>query len=131
MSKQIVECQTCKAVTKPELRGSTWISFVLFWFFAMIPGVIYMIWRRGGLGVCANCKSSAVIPYVKKTNDTAKIISPNTGTRLVAHDAFSYAAGERITIDEGGFETKSCPFCAESIRKTAIKCKHCGTMLDE
>ncbi|MEK7590930.1 MAG: hypothetical protein AAB489_01850 [Patescibacteria group bacterium] len=27
-------------------------------------------------------------------------------------------------------ETKQCPFCAESINKNAIKCKHCGKRLD-
>jgi hypothetical protein len=27
-------------------------------------------------------------------------------------------------------ETKACPFCAETILATAIKCKHCGSMLD-
>lgn len=25
---------------------------------------------------------------------------------------------------------RNCPFCAEEIRAAAIKCKHCGTMLD-
>jgi len=28
-------------------------------------------------------------------------------------------------------ETKRCPFCREEIHAEAIKCKHCGTMLDE
>jgi hypothetical protein len=27
-------------------------------------------------------------------------------------------------------ETKTCPFCAEEILAIAIKCKHCGSMLD-
>jgi len=27
--------------------------------------------------------------------------------------------------------TKLCPFCAEEIKATAIKCKHCGSMLNE
>ena len=26
-------------------------------------------------------------------------------------------------------ETKACPYCGEYIKKTAIKCKHCGSML--
>jgi hypothetical protein len=33
--------------------------------------------------------------------------------------------------DQEEVEIKPCPFCAESIRMTAIKCKYCGSMLDE
>ncbi len=28
-------------------------------------------------------------------------------------------------------DTKECPFCAETIKTKAIKCKHCGSMLNE
>src|SRR5690606_326126 len=29
-----------------------------------------------------------------------------------------------------GSESKQCPWCAESIRAEAVKCRHCGSILD-
>jgi hypothetical protein len=32
---------------------------------------------------------------------------------------------------KGDVSHKKCPYCAEIIKADAIKCKHCGSMLDE
>lgn len=39
-----------------------------------------------------------------------------------------HSANKMHTAAPGG--TKTCPFCAEEINEKAIKCKHCGSMLD-
>lgn len=127
MAGQVVECQVCRTVSKSELKGSTLISFVLFWFFAIIPGIIYMIWRRGGIGICANCKSSAVIPYVRKPES----LTQKSGSKIVAQDAYAYHAGNKVQADENGVEQKNCPDCRELIRYDARKCKHCGSMVEQ
>jgi hypothetical protein len=36
----------------------------------------------------------------------------------------------QVAVEKGEFgEFKKCPFCAESVRKEAIKCKHCHSDL--
>lgn len=116
MGKQVVECKNCNNVGESKLKGSTLISFVLFWFFAMIPGIIYMIWCRGGIGVCKFCSSDAVIPYNGRR------------TKVVQGDVFQPKA-----IADSSNEVKqiNCPDCRELIRFDARKCKHCGSMVDE
>jgi hypothetical protein len=38
--------------------------------------------------------------------------------------------GERKATKTGEFgDYRKCPFCAESVRKEAVKCKHCGSAL--
>ena len=127
MAGQTVECQACKTVSRSVLKGSTWISFILFWFVMIAPGIIYMVWRRGGIGVCANCKNPAVIPYVRKPDSLVL----NSGNKIIAQDAFSYYAGNKLQTDENGIEQKNCPDCRELIRFDARKCKHCGSMINE
>jgi len=39
---------------------------------------------------------------------------------------------EAKAVADGEFgEYRKCPFCAESIRKEALKCKHCGSEVPE
>ncbi|CAJ6396933.1 phage-like membrane protein [Burkholderia pseudomallei] len=38
--------------------------------------------------------------------------------------------GQQIAVETGQFGGyRKCPFCAESVRMEAIKCKHCGSQL--
>ena len=38
---------------------------------------------------------------------------------------------EQRAVKSGEFgDLRKCPFCAEPIRKEAIKCKHCGSSID-
>lgn len=113
MGTQIVECKSCNNIGQSKLKGSTLISFVLFWFFAMIPGIIYMIWRRGGIGVCKTCSSEAVVPYNGRRS------------KLVQENTFQ----PKPVLAE--VQQKNCPDCRELIRFDARKCKHCGSMVEE
>ncbi|MDH0032005.1 MULTISPECIES: zinc ribbon domain-containing protein [unclassified Acinetobacter] len=56
---------------------------------------------------------------------------PQLNSHVVTRDAFSYYADSSSLNNENDIEYKSCPHCAENIKITAIKCKHCGGMIDE
>lgn len=46
--------------------------------------------------------------------------------------ALASKSAQQIAREEGSYgEYKKCPFCAESIRAEAVKCKHCGSALVE
>ena len=55
-----------------------------------------------------------------------------TSIKLVSDDIFSHNAGKRVQQDvpEDVADMKACPFCAEQIKLAAIKCKHCGSMVE-
>lgn len=81
--------------TSPAMKGSPWISFFLLCL-GLLPGLIYMVWRRTNLksNCCPKCGVSGM--------------SPPKLARAIAMDE------------------RACPECAEPILKAAKKCKHCG-----
>ena len=54
-------CTVCKDQNKGRLRGSTWITFILICMW-ILPGFIYMAWRRCGPRRCTCCRSFNMIP---------------------------------------------------------------------
>ena len=53
-----------------------------------------------------------------------------TGTKLASDVDTESDVGAGSTSQSAGVgQTKNCPFCAEEILATAIKCRHCGSML--
>ena len=61
MANKCVSCNNCGHTGWSKNRGNFLITIVLLIFF-FVPGVIYEIWRRTGLGVCSNCGSDRVVP---------------------------------------------------------------------
>lgn len=61
MTNKCISCNNCGHTGWSKNRGSFLITIVLMFFF-FIPGIIYEIWRRSGLGVCENCSSNLVKP---------------------------------------------------------------------
>lgn len=61
MANKCVSCNNCSHVGWSKNRGNFLITIVLLIFF-VVPGIIYEIWRRTGLGNCSNCGSNLVVP---------------------------------------------------------------------
>lgn len=56
-------CKNCGTIATGDrgpLPGSGAIELVL-WLFALLPGVIYSIWRRSGRPTCAGCGSRDLV----------------------------------------------------------------------
>jgi RNA polymerase subunit RPABC4/transcription elongation factor Spt4 len=100
-------CRNCGHTGHPErrLKGHFLITVILLLCY-IIPGIIYMIWRRAGVrDSCTKCGSENIVDAASPAGVAAahEMFSPNTHVK--------------------------CPDCKELVRKDANKCKHCGTSL--
>jgi hypothetical protein len=72
-------CTACGAVgpTRRNIKGSI-LTEIILWFFFLIPGLIYTIWRHSTVAqVCRNCGNSSVIPV---NSPVAQKFMANHGT---------------------------------------------------
>jgi len=62
-------CTNCKAYSaNARNKGSGWIELILY-FFYIVPGIIYSIWRRtGNAKQCPTCKQATLISAASETH---------------------------------------------------------------
>jgi hypothetical protein len=100
-------CRNCGHIGEPErkLKGHFLITLILLlcW---IIPGVIYMVWRRSGLrDQCSACASFDVVSENSRIGVLTKFDMKSPDTHV------------------------HCPDCRELVHMAARKCKHCGSTL--
>ena len=71
---------------------------------------------------CPKCNQTLTVPRTKPAPS-----KPPTPAPDIQHPKAATATPPKTVASVP--ETKQCPFCAETIRAEATKCKHCGSIL--
>ena len=115
-----VYCNNCKQCSDSKLKGSGWITFILILFY-IVPGLIYMVWRRSGLGICSFCGSSNLLPESNKPKQQVQQLPNPFPNNYISNNQQPFENVRQV----------NCPDCRELIRFDARKCKHCGSFIED
>jgi len=75
---------------------------------------------------CPVCEESLYVPLPESGEEF--IENPHSGERKAMLDYSKQAQAELKSLPQE--DKKRCPFCKEIIQKAAVKCRHCGEMLN-
>lgn len=111
------------------------LGFLLFFAATAIVMIVARVRGRSAIifGVCTLAGGFAALPLAH-SNGATEFESSLIAflVPLVALiTASTIQSGKEKAVATGEFgDYRKCPFCAESVRKEAIKCKHCGSDLN-
>lgn len=87
-------------------------------------------WVILGIG----CVLLIITPFISRQDEEQEYKKVrdvrSNATKLVANDIYTYHSGQSSEVNENINQQKTCPYCRELIKIDAIKCKHCGSMIE-
>jgi len=90
----------------------------------------------GKKGRCPGCKDVLRVPTESEGGEgggeiRSEIGRPRSGQAVGGPVGGGRAERGDSDSDAGDEDRRACPFCGESIKRAAKKCRHCGEFLDE
>lgn len=110
------------------------LGFSLFFVLALIASIVASRRAKRGIVTFIACclLGFAAVPLTVSVGGSgmAAAMAAFAVPLLALMWACVAQSSQEIAVENGAHgDYKKCPFCAESVRKEAIKCKHCGSGL--